>query len=100
MKTQRIITLLVLCIVVFSLVATAAGIFSNEGPGPYEHTSVRGETVLIYGNGIYQHMSAEVAPQGIAQDVITMFLGIPLLLIGLYFSQKGSLRGRILLAGT
>ncbi|KJS85277.1 MAG: hypothetical protein JM58_08850 [Peptococcaceae bacterium BICA1-8] len=100
MKFQRIITLLILCIAVFSLVATTAGIFSNEGPGPYEHTSVRGETVLIYGNGIYQHMSAEVAPQGIAQDVVTMFLGIPLLLIGLYLSQKGSLRGRILLAGT
>jgi len=99
-KSQRIIIILVLCIVVFSLVATTSGIFSNQGPGPYEHTSVRGETVLIYGNGIYQHMSAEVAPQGITQDIVTLFLGIPLLLIGLYFSLKGSLRGRMLLAGT
>lgn len=59
----------------------------------------RGETITIYGKGIYQHMSAEVAPQGIAQDVVTTIFGIPLLLIALYLSRKGSLRGRILLTG-
>jgi hypothetical protein len=56
--------------------------------------------VKIYGQGIYQHMSAEVAPQGIAQDYVTLFIGVPVLLFGLMWARKGSLQGRFLLAGT
>lgn len=100
MKYQKWISSLVLCIAVLSFIATAAGIFLNEGPGPYEYTSIRGESVMIYGRGIYQHMSAEVAPQGRAQDVVTMIFGIPALLTSLFLSRKGSLRGRLFLTGT
>lgn len=100
MKYRRIISLLVLCIAVLSLLAAAAGVFSDQGLGPYELETVRGQTVMIYGKGIYRHMSVEVAPQGIAQDVITMVLGIPLLILSLYLSGKGLLKGRLLLTGT
>lgn len=97
---QKSITLLVLMITILALLAASSGVFSTGGPGPYEYTSIRGETVLVYGQGIYKDMSAEVAPQGIAQDVVTLLIGIPLLLISLYFTCKGSLRGKILLAGS
>ncbi len=100
MKIKGTITILVFLIVVLSMAATIAGIFSSEGPGPYEYETIRGETVMIYGKGIYQHMSLEVAPQGIAQDLVTLFIAVPILLLALYFSRKGSLRSRILLAGT
>lgn len=55
--------------------------------------------VPIYGRGLYWQMSAEVAPQGIAQDVVTLFLAVPLLLIALHWSERGALRGHIVLAG-
>lgn len=100
MKYKNTISLLVLCIAITAAAATGMGIFSNNGSGPYPYTSIRGKTVWIYGKGIYRHMSAEVAPQGIAQDYVTLCLGIPLLLIALYLSRKGSLRGRLLLTGT
>lgn len=100
MKAKRTVSILVFFIVVLSTFATIAGIFSFEGPGPYEYETIRGETVTIFGKGIYQHMSLEAAPQGIAQDVVTLFIGVPILLWALYLSRKGSLRGRILLAGT
>jgi hypothetical protein len=45
-------------------------------------------------------MSAEVAIQGIAQDYVTLFIGVPLLFISLFLAGKGSIRGRFLLAGT
>lgn len=80
--------------------AASAGIFSSGGPGIYPYESIRGETVEIYGKGIYRHMSADVAPQGIAQDVVTLLIGIPLLVISLILAQRGSLKGRFLLAGT
>ncbi|MEC1772528.1 hypothetical protein [Schinkia azotoformans] len=100
MKAKGTISILVFFIVVLSTAATIAGIFSSEGSGPFEYETIRGKTVMIYGKGIYQHMSLEVAPQGIAQDVVTLFIGVPILLIALYLTRRGWLRGRILLAGT
>jgi hypothetical protein len=100
LRHQRTITMLTFIITLLSLLAAAQGIFSVQGPGPHEFTSVYGEKVLLYGRGIYQNMSAEVAPQGIAQDYVTMFLGIPLLLTSMFFSRKGLVKGRFLLAGT
>ena len=99
MARQGTISFLVFCIAVLAIVAAGAGIFLNEGPGPSPYRSIRGDTVTIYGRGIYRHMSAEVAPQGIAQDYVTLGLGVPLLLISLFWARSGSLRGRFLLAG-
>ncbi|MDX5422003.1 MAG: hypothetical protein LPK14_07110 [Hymenobacteraceae bacterium] len=100
MKQKRAVTALVICIAVLAALASATGIVMDEGPGRYTHESIRGSTITIYGKGLYRHMSADVAIQGIAQDYVTLFLGIPLLLLSLYFAVvKNSLRGRFLLAG-
>src|SRR5687767_1464678 len=45
-------------------------------------------------------MSEEVAPQGIAQDYVTLFVGIPMLVVSLLLYRNGSLRGKIILTGT
>jgi hypothetical protein len=100
MKYKKAVSLLVYGISILAIIATTAGIFSKSGPGEYEHISIRGETVTIFGKGIYQDMSADVAIQGIAQDVVTMFIAIPFLLTALYFARKGSLKGRIMLSGS
>jgi len=83
-----------------AIIAASIGIFSAGGPGSYEIETVRGETVTVYGQGLYKHMSMDVAPQGIAQDYVTLFLAVPLLLVSLAWTRKGSLKGRFLLAGT
>ena len=100
MKYKRAVSLLVYGISILAIIATTAGIFSKSGPGEYEHISIRGETVTIFGKGIYQDMSTDVAIQGIAQDVVTLFIAIPFLLTALYFARKGSLKGRIMLSGS
>lgn len=91
---------LTLVIVLFAVLATTVGIFSRAGDGASSYQSIRGETITIYGQGLYKHMSADVAIQGIAQDYVTLLVGVPLLLIGLFFSRKGSLSGKLLLTGT
>ncbi len=96
---MRTVTILSIFIMIAASIAAAVGIFSNAGPGPYTYTSIRGQEVLIYGRGIYQHMSAEVAVQGIAQDYVTLLLGVPLLAVGLFRIWRGSLAGQIFLAG-
>ncbi|MBN2088724.1 hypothetical protein JW964_03885 [candidate division KSB1 bacterium] len=99
MKHQNPITLLVILISIIAIIATSFGIFSSQGTGEYVYKSIRGEDVTIYGKGIYQHMSADVAIQGIAQDYVTLFLGIPILLVSLILAKKGSNRARFVLSG-
>ncbi len=97
---QRTITFLVVLIVIFAAFTSSIGIFSKSGSGSFEYKTIRGETVEIYGRGIYRHMSADVAIQGIAQDYVTLFIGIPLLLIALVGWRRNSFRCHFLLSGT
>jgi hypothetical protein len=98
MKQEKTITILVICIAIVAAIASSMGVFTNDGVG-YAYQSIRGETIQIYGKGIYKHMSADIAAQGIAQDYVTLFIGVPLLFIALMWAKKGSLKGRFLLAG-
>ncbi|MGG3468261.1 hypothetical protein ABES02_12360 [Neobacillus pocheonensis] len=100
MKYQKAISILVYTITILAIAATSIAIFSNQGPGEYKHYSIYGESVAIYGRGLYQHDSAAMAAQAIAQDYVTLFLAIPLLLVSLYMTRKGKIRGKLLLAGT
>ena len=69
---KKTIPAIVILIALISSFAASFGIFSNAGPGVFEYESIRGKTIEIYGKGIYRHMSADVAIQGIAQDYITL----------------------------
>ncbi|MDX8366380.1 hypothetical protein [Cytobacillus sp. IB215665] len=100
MKHAKLIKMLVILIIVLSLISSVYGVFSNQGPGQFEFMSVRGETVTVQGNGLYQYDSISIASQAIAQDIVTIVVGIPLLIISLYMSRKGLLKGDILLTGT
>lgn len=99
MKRKQTITILAGAILVLSMIAALVGIFSSGGPGVFDYETIRGETVTIYGKGLYKHMSADVAIQGIAQDVVTLFIGIPLLIIALFSYRRGSVKGHFLLTG-
>lgn len=99
MKYSKIIGVLVLGIMLASGIAAGMGIFSQSGPGTWEYESIRGRTVTIYGQGVYKHMSADVAVQGIGQDYVTFFLGIPLLGIAFLMARRGGLGSRLFLSG-
>ncbi len=99
MNQRKTLTALVLIIAILSTIASAFGIFSSGGSGSYEYETIRGEIIEIFGKGIYRHMSSEVAIQGIAQDIVTLFIGVPLLSISIYYVLKGSLRARYILTG-
>lgn len=100
MKYNKMIGFLVVCIATLSLFTSVMGIFSKSGPGSHEIESFRRETITIYGKGLYSNDSMSVATQGIAQDKVTLVLGIPLLIISLCLALKGSLKGKLLLTGT
>lgn len=99
MKYKKSISILTVLIAVFSLIAAIYGILPGQGSN-FDFTSLNGQTVTIHGKGLYQNDSASVAAQAIGQDIVTIVLGIPLLLISLYLTRTGRIKGKLLLTGT
>jgi hypothetical protein len=102
MRNKKTITVLVVLIAILAFIASAIGVFSgqNEAVVERQYQSIHGENIMLYGKGIYKNDSVSLAAQGIAQDVVTLVLGIPMLLISLVLARKNLLRGRLLLLGT
>ncbi len=100
MKQKSTILLLVALIAVLALGSTIADLFFVGESSPKEFTSVHGETISLYGNGFFRYDSVSTVAQGLAQDAVTLFLGIPLLIYTAYLFNKGTLRGKLMLAGT
>ena len=100
MKFKKSISILVCLIAILSLAASLLGLFSTGGPGVHAFRTINDQVVQIYGLGLYQNDSVAIAAQGIASDLVTLVMGIPLLLASLCYAVKNSFRGRQLLAGT
>jgi hypothetical protein len=100
MKYKNTISLLAIIVAILSIFSTSYAILSDQGQGEYEYKSIYGESVSIYGKGLYEHDSVSMAAQAIAQDYVTLFLGVPLLLLSFYLYRKGLFKGSLLLTGT
>ena len=99
MKNNTLIIRIALLIIPLALVAAAAGIFWQGTGEPYPFGTLRGETVMIRGHGLYAYDTVNSSSQEIGQDIVTLLVGIPLLIAGIVLTGKGSLRGRLLLTG-
>jgi hypothetical protein len=98
--SSRALSILTLLVALLALVAAGTGVFwTGSGTGATLQT-VYGERVVLKGAGLYRNDSVSIAAQEVAQDVVTLLVGIPLLLVSLWRFRRGSLRGRLLLTGT
>lgn len=95
---NKALSYLVPLIAGLSCIAALAGIWPAGGE-PYPAVSFRGEEVTINAQGLYHWDTVSSAAQMQANDLITLTLAVPLLLISLILSLRGSLRGRFVLAG-
>ena len=99
MKPSKSVMIVSLLAGLFAVVQSAAGLFWQGGSGPFSFTTLHGEVVQMYGQGLYQYDTYFRAPIFRGTDAATLFLGVPLLLVSLYFYSRGSLRGQLLLTG-
>lgn len=99
MKPGSALNWLVPLIAVLAVIVAGAGLFLQGGDGPFSFTTVYGDTVEIYGQGTYRHDSSFVAALFKGTDAVTLFAGIPLLLVSYLTYRRGSLRGSIFLIG-
>ena len=100
MDTKKAHTWLSLLIAALALVAASIGLLYQDGGSSYSFTTLHGQTVQINGQGVYHFDTVASASQERGQDVVTLFLGIPLLLLSLFLYLRGSLRGQLFLTGT
>ena len=84
---------------VLTLVAALAGVWPATGT-PYPLTTFRGEEVTINARGLYFWDTVSMAAQMQANDLVALALGLPLLAISFWLALRGSLCGRLILAGT
>jgi hypothetical protein len=96
-KTLLFLTTL---IALLALIAAGLGVQPAADAETYPFTSIRGETVEISGHPLYTYDSVSIVAQAVAQDWVTLLLGIPLLVVGGWMTRHGRLRGRLLLTGT
>ena len=98
MSIKAVNNTLVILIIIFGSIASIYGFFSNNII--FENKTfqtINGETVTLYGKGLYYNDSISMVPQARAQDIVTLVIGIPLLIISLILLNKNSLKGRLLL---
>jgi hypothetical protein len=92
---------MVVLILLLALAAAGMGVFyPGTGTGPFEYTTMRGDVVTVNGRGLYEFDGADLAAQAVAQDAVTLLVGLPLLAASLWLYRRNSLRGTLLLAGT
>jgi hypothetical protein len=99
MKPQPAFYWLIPMLAILAAIIASVGLFSQGGDGPFLFTTIHGNTVEVYGQGIYRHDSTFVAALFRGTDAITLFVSIPLLLISYWFYRRGSMKGNILMIG-
>jgi hypothetical protein len=100
MKISKQLIFLCWLIALLILVYAGLGLFwQNEG-GPSTFTTLRGQTVEIYGQGIYRYDTPFFSAGFRGNDAVTVFLQVPLLILALLLYGRGSFRGGFLLAGS
>lgn len=95
---NKAIRYLVPLVAALSFFAALAGLWPAQGT-PYQDVSFRGETVTINAQGLYYWDTVSSAAQMQANDLITLVLGVPLLLVSWLLALRGSLRGKLILSG-
>ena len=97
-KSNTLIWLLAL-IILLAGIAAGAGLFWRDSGSPFAFTTLHGATAQIHGAGIYHFDTVFFAGSFIGTDAVTLFLGIPLLILFALLHRRGSLRGGLLLLG-
>ena len=99
MKASNSVLWLSSLIALLALIAASVGLFWQDGSGSFSFTTLRGQSAEIYGQGLYRYDTLFVAAGNRGTDMVTLFLGIPLLVLSTLLYRRGSLRGGLVLTG-
>lgn len=97
-SNNKALHILILAIIFFTIVSSATGLFYTDGGQPYDFVNQYGDTIKIYGDGIYAHDSYFKAHISRGTDFTMLFVAIPLLIASLMYDiKRKTLKSRMLL---
>ncbi len=91
--------LLAMVIAVLAIISSSIGLFLKTEGETFVFETLRGESVKIFGKGIYKYDSIFLASAFQGQDAVIIFLGVPLLIVSLVSYMRKSLRWSLFLSG-
>ena len=95
MEKKKSISIFVGFISVLVAIATTIGIASINLKNEFDFTTIYGDTVKIYGGGIYKMHTVAQVYQVIPHDIVNLFLALPALVISFLIARKGILKARL-----
>lgn len=96
-KQQTALNCLIPLLVILALVAAGTGLFWQDGSPSFTFTTLHGQTVEMFGNGLYKNDTLFTGAAFRGTDVVTLFVALPLLILSFWLYRRGSLRGGFLL---
>ncbi len=100
MKVSGAVMWLSSLVLVLAIVAAGAGLLYDDAGSSFPFTTLRGQTVQIYGHGLYRYDTVLIAVGFRVADAVTLIWAVPLLALSIWSYRRGSLRGGLVLAGT
>ena len=97
MKHNSALNWLIPLIILIAALTACAGLFSQGGDSPFTFITLHGQTVQIYGKGLYRFDTVISAATFKGVDVVTLVLSIPLLMFAFILYCRNYLRGGLLL---
>ena len=99
MKQNSALDWLVPLIAVLAMITAGVGLFAQGGNGPFPFTTLHGNTIEMYGEGLYRNDSLFAGGLFRGTDAIILFVSLPLLLVSYLSYRRGSMRGSIFMIG-
>jgi hypothetical protein len=97
---NKVLHFLSVFIIVFAIIASGLGLFYETDGQSFDFVNQYGDTIKIYGNGIYKNDSYFMAQIFKGTDCTVLFLAIPLLVIALIMDIKNNtLKTKLFLTG-
>ncbi len=98
-KMERIVNVIALLVILFSAICCVLPFLTHAELEKKTMLSAFGETVELYGKGLYARNSISCAVQAVAQDLVTLVLVIPGMIFSLVMIQKKKVLGQYILTG-
>lgn len=99
MTQRKTIATLTILLLFLTILSSVMGILAYQNGEDLRFTSLYGESIPLYGHGIYARDSVSAAVQGIASDFVTLLVMVPATVFALISMWRKSLRGTLVLTG-
>ncbi|MDD5263963.1 MAG: hypothetical protein PHU43_03910 [Candidatus Bipolaricaulis sp.] len=97
MESKRGVVGLAVVIALLATTAASVGLFRVGGVGRTAFQTLRGDTALIYGEGLYRHDTVFVGSGNRGVDATILFVGVPLLIVAVFVYSRTHRIGRLVL---